>query len=174
MDISVRPGELLNIKEGDFDLSLGVVFIPHPKEKKSKTVPLIEEDAELLRSLPRGLPNLFFFRHLPGLSGITGGQRFGKKYLYKWWKRACRHLGVEGVDLYGGTRHSSARALRSFRGPEEIKRATMHSTNKAFERYFQIELEDVRQIYAETKKAAPKLHHNLEQPKKANILKFKD
>lgn len=172
--ISIRPGELLNIKEGDFDLCLGVVFIPHPKEKKPKTVPLIEEDAELLRSLPRGLPDLFFFRHVPGVSGVKAGQRFGEKYFYKWWKKACDNLGVEGVDLYGGTRHSSARALRSFRSPEEIKRATMHSTNKAFERYFQIELEDVRNIYGETIKAAPKLHHNLEQPSKAKVLKLHD
>ena len=172
--ISIRPGELLNIKEGDFDLNLGVAFIAHPKEKKPKTVPLIEEDVELLRSLPRGLPDLFFFRHVSGVSGAKAGQRFGEKYFYKWWKRACDNLGVEGVDLYGGTRHSSARALRKFRSPEEIKRATMHSTNKAFERYFQIELEDIKTIYAETKEAAPKLHHNLEQPKKPNILKIRD
>jgi hypothetical protein len=50
------------------------------------------------------------------------------------------------VDLYGGTRHSSAIALRKLRTPEEIKRATMNST-KAFERYFRIEAEDLRDIY---------------------------
>jgi len=49
--------------------------------------------------------------------------------------------------MYGGTRHSSAIALRKFRTPEEIKRATMHSTNKAFERYFYIEGESLRDIY---------------------------
>lgn len=81
------------------------------------------------------------------------GQRFGGKYLYKWWKKACNNLGIQGVDLYGGTRHSSARALGEFNSPEEIKRATMHTTNKAFERYFQIELEDVRNVYENTKKA---------------------
>lgn len=41
----------------------------------------------------------------------------------------------------------------------------MHSTNKASERYFQIELKDVRTIYGNTKKSAPKLHHNFEQTK---------
>ena len=170
--ISVRPSELLNIREGDFDLSLGVVFIPHPKEKRSKTVPLIEEDIEILRSLPRGLPDLYFFRHNSGRGGVRPGQRFGKKYLYKWWKKACEKLGVEGVDLYGGTRHSSARALRKYRSPEEIKRATMHKTNKAFERYFQIELEDVRNIYAETKEPAPKVHRNSGQAGKNKLLKL--
>jgi integrase len=172
--ISVRPGELLNIKEGDFDLSLGVVIIPHPKEKKAKTVPLLEEDVEILRSIPRGLPDLYFFRHVSGVSGVKAGQKFGEKYLYKWWKKACDNLEIYDVDLYGGTRHSSAMALREFHSPEEIKRATMHTTNKAFERYFNIPLEDVRNIYQNTKKAAPKLHHDLEQPEKAKILKLKE
>ncbi len=170
--IAIRPGELMNIKEGDFDLNLGVVVIRQSKEKKAKTIPLLPEDLDLLRQLPRGLPDLYFFRHVSGTSGAKAGQRFGDKYLYKWWKRACENLGIEGVDLYGGTRHSSARALREFRSPEEIKRATMHSTNKAFERYFQIELEDVREIYGDARAAAPKLHHGAEQKEKDNILKL--
>ena len=142
---------MLNIKEGDFDYSLGVVLIPHPKEKRPKTVPLLDEDMDLLKSLPRGLPDLYFFRHVKGVSGVRAGERFGEKYLYKWWVRACENLGIKGVDLYGGTRHSSARALREFHSPEEIKRATMHRTNKAFERYFQMDLDDVRNIYRNTK-----------------------
>jgi len=36
------------------------------------------------------------------------------------------------------------------RTPEEIKRGSMHSTNKGFDRYFQIEMEDVRGIYRDT------------------------
>jgi hypothetical protein len=91
-----------------------------------------------------------FFRHLPGVSRCRAGRAFEDKYRYKWWKKACENLGVEGVDLYGGTRHSSAIALKKYRTPEEIKRATMHSTNKAFERYFWIETEDLREIYGDT------------------------
>jgi len=60
------------------------------------------------------------------------------------------NLGIVGVDLYGGTRHSSAGALRAYRTPEEIKRATMHSTDKAFERYFSMESDDLRSIYQDT------------------------
>ncbi len=51
------------------------------------------------------------------------------------------------VDKYGGTGHSSAIALRKLRTLEEIKRVTMHSTNKYFDRYFRIESEDLRDIY---------------------------
>lgn len=165
--ISIRPGELLNIKEGEFDINLGVVVIPNPKEKRAKTVPLLDEDIELLKSMPRGLPNLYFFRHVTGRSGVRAGQQFGNKYLYKWWKKACSNLGIHEVDLYGGTRHSSARALREFNSPEEIKRATMHTTNKAFERYFQIELEDVRGVYGNTSRNIKK--KDFKQPKKGNL-----
>lgn len=87
-----------------------------------------------------------------GVSGCRAGQPFGEKYLYKWWKRACENLGIEGVDLYGGTRHSSATALRTVCSPEQIKIATMHSTNKAFERYFQPGMEDALNIYDLTRR----------------------
>ena len=66
-------------------------------------------------------------------------------------KKACANLNIEDVDLYGGTRHSSAVALRENFSPEQIKQGTMHNTtNKAFERYFRIESEDVRNLYSFT------------------------
>ena len=61
--LSIRPVELINIKEGDFDLSLGVVNVKYNKERKPKTVPLLDEDVALVRAFPRGLPHLYFFRH---------------------------------------------------------------------------------------------------------------
>lgn len=152
--ISIRPVELINIKEGDFDLSLGVVNVKYNKENKLKTVPLLAEDIELVKSFPRALPHVYFFRHNKAVSANVNPSKlsgFGRKHLYRYWKKACKNLGIEGVDLYGGTRHSSARALREHCSPEQIKRATMHSTNKAFERYFQIEMDEVRNVYAETK-----------------------
>lgn len=137
--ISIRPGELLNLKEKDIDIKLGYFIIPHPKEKRPKLVPVIDEDIEILNGMPRGLPELYFFRHVKGISGIEAGQKFGDRYLYKWWKKACENVGVKGVDLYGGTRHSSTTALREAFTPEEIKSSgTLHTTNKAFDRYLQI------------------------------------
>jgi integrase len=148
---NLRPGELLNIKEGDIDLKQGEIIIPHPKEKRPKIVYLLNEDVGLLRTLPRGLPDLYFFRHVKGISGVKAGERFGDKYLYKWWKQACKNLKIEGVDLYGGTRHSTVRELRKYRTPEEIRFGSMHSTNKAFERYFRVEPDDLRNIYMDTR-----------------------
>lgn len=153
--ISIRPGEMLSLKEGNIDRENGYLYFPHPKEKKSKAVPILPEDVELLKSFAASFPAMPFFRHTGGVKGVAENEAFGQKYLYKWWVKACINLGIRGVDLYGGTRHSSARALRTHRTPEEIKRATMHTTNKAFERYFQIEADDVRNIYRDTVVAFP-------------------
>lgn len=60
------------------------------------------------------------------------------------------NIGIKGVDLYGGTRHSSAVALRKDFSPEQIKQGTMHQTNKAFERYFRIGADDIREIYKQS------------------------
>jgi len=148
--ISIRPKELLSLKEGHIDIGNGYFLFPHPKEKRYKAVPLLDEDIETLKTFPPALPNLHFFRHrsAKGQRVFKEGSPFGQGLLRRYWKKACKNLGIEDVDLYGGTRHSSARALRKHFSPEEIKRATMHSTNKAFERYFQIESDDVRMIYA--------------------------
>jgi integrase len=68
----LRPGELLNIKEGDIDLRQAEILISHPKEKRPKKVFLLPEDMELPRSLSRGLPDLYFFRHGKRPQGSEG------------------------------------------------------------------------------------------------------
>ncbi len=93
-------------------------------------------------------PRSCFFRHDERKSGIKLGQIYGEKYFYKWWKKACDRLSIKDVDLYGGTRHSSVVALREHFSPEQIKQGTIHQTNKAFERYFRIGANDVREIYS--------------------------
>ncbi len=145
--ISLRPGELRNLKEGDIDLKKGLLYIPHPKEKRPKFIPLLKDDIDLLREYVPGMPDLYFFRYTKTTSKFKAGDRFGQKLIYKWWKRSCNNLGIKGVDLYGGTRHSSAVDLRKVATPEQIKRATMHATNKAFERYFQVSPDELRDIY---------------------------
>ena len=57
-------------------------------------------------------------------------------------------LGIEGVDLYGGTRHSTVTSLREYFSPEEIKGSrTLHTTNRAFDRYFQFQTHDAIKLY---------------------------
>ncbi len=148
---SIRPSELLRIREGHIDFSSGFIILPDPKEKKPKLVPMIKEDIKLIKSLPRAFPDMYFFRHLKGHGGpgrTQAGDPFHHNYIYRWWKRACRECGIKGVDLYGGTKHSTATGLSAMFSPEQVKRAMMISTNKAFERYFQINPEQIRAVYS--------------------------
>jgi integrase len=156
--VSIRPGEMLNVREREINLSEGFIIIPHPKEKKPKHVPLLSEDIELLKQFPRGLPGLYFFRHPQGLSGARAGERFGSRYLYKYWKRACNNLGIKDIDLYGGTRHSTVTALSEHLTPEQIKAGTLHSTNKAFERYFRAQTTTSKLVH-ETARQMQSLHN---------------
>lgn len=138
-NINVRPGELISIKEKDIDLSTKTIHIRHPKEKtrnKGKFLKLGDDDVKLFKSLPRGLPEMHYFRHQTGKKGVVGNSPFGPKYLKTWWDRACKNLGITGVGLYAGTKHTVAKALSSQLTPEQIRRGgTGHANNKAFERY---------------------------------------
>ncbi len=166
--VAIRPGELLQMNEGDIDTRLGYFIVLHTKEGKEKLVPILPEDIEFINSLPAGLPAIPFFRHTSGKGGVKAGQRFGNRYLYKWWKKACSNLGIEGVDLYGGTRHSTVTALRKQFSPEQIKAGTMHSTNKAFDRYLQIQTDDALSIYEATRSGKP-VANKKRQAKKYNL-----
>jgi integrase len=144
---SIRPNELLNIKEGHIDRENGYIVIPHPKEKRPKIIPLIDDDIELVKSLPAAFPELHFFRHFQGHGGAVPGEQFGPRYLYRWWKRACANLDIQDIDMYAGTRHSSVIHLGQYFTPEQLRAASFHSTNKAFERYFRVKPDAIKAVY---------------------------
>jgi integrase len=162
--IAIRPKELLALLERDVDTENGYLLVRRPKEGGTKWVPMLEEDRALVRGTTRGFSNSAFFRSCAGERGVAPEEPFALRRLYKWWMKACANLGVEGVDLYGGTRHSSASALRSHFSPEQIKGATMHATNVAFERYFQTGPDDLKDLYA-----AARAGHTLATPNAAPL-----
>lgn len=153
--IGLRPAELRAIKEADLDLRNGLIVIPDPKERKPKVVYLLDEDVETLKELPRGMPWMHLFRHAAGNGGAEPGGPFGPDYLQPWWNQACANLGIEGVPLYPGTRHSSAIAMRETTSPEAVKRATGHRTNAAFERYLQVTGSELRELYGKLRSNQP-------------------
>ena len=89
---SVRPAEMINIKEGEIDTGNAYLYFPHPKEKRFKSVPILSEDVEILKSFPKSLPTMPFFRHDGGVQRTIKDQAFGEKYFYKWWVKACANL----------------------------------------------------------------------------------
>ena len=156
--INIRPSELLNVLEQDYHRKEKYIVIrKHKVGRQPKIVRLLDEDIALLDELPRGMPSMPLFRHdVPG-DGVKAGQRFGTAAFYRAWKRACSDLGIRGVDLYGGTRHSSAISLYKDAGlsPEEIKKATGHKTSIAFTRYFRLDIDDVVEIHAHASPGVP-------------------
>jgi hypothetical protein len=121
---------------------------------------MLEEDVSLHKSMPLALPDVLFFRHIKGNGAVKPGGQFGKDYLYKWWKKACSNLGVEGVDLYGGTRHGTATALGEHFTRQEIMTAgSMHKTNKAALRYIQAEKNKSIAVYRKVREMQGKVVH---------------
>lgn len=170
--VSIRPAEMLAIREGHIDLGAGFIVIPHPKERKPKLVPLLDEDVQTLSEMPRGLPDLYFFRHDRTANGAVAGQPFGKRMFYKWWKRACDNLGIDGVDLYAGCKHSTVTSLGKLLSPEQIRCGTMHQTNKAFERYYQRKVQDAMTVYQEAR-VIQRTYNQKKQGEKAKVVKLK-
>jgi integrase len=137
----VRPGELRTIRERDIDLKAGYLVIPDPKERKPKHVKLIKRDIDLIRQIrdmePIGMPDMMFFRHgAKPPKGTKPHTPFGSDYFWKWWRRACENIGLEGVSLYPGTKHTTATGLGALYSPEDVQdHATGHASD-AFRRYF--------------------------------------
>jgi integrase len=149
--ISLRPAELLKVKEKDFDRELGLLTITsHKTSRRPKVLRLLPQDVSLFRELPRGMSDMPLFRYDVPCGNIKAGTGFGQAAFYRAWKRSCKNLGIKDVDLYGGTRHSSAIALYKDAGvsPEEIKKATGHKSSVAFMRYFRLDIDDVVEIHA--------------------------
>ena len=43
---------------------------------------LMDEDIRLLKAMPRGLPDLYFFRHPKGIRGATAGAHYERYKLF--------------------------------------------------------------------------------------------
>lgn len=162
--LKVRTGEILTLRECNINLWTKHFIFPNPKENKWKQIPLIAEDVEILKFMGVSNKNIPFFRHVKGISGVAENEPFGEKYLYKWWIKACANLGVEGVDLYGGSKHSSTTALaktttsgRKYT-PEEIQNYGTGHLSKAFLHYFDTDDEQSRELYLD---ALPKKPDNV-------------
>jgi integrase len=140
----LRPQDLLKLTEGDIELDPGMLYIHYPTKKKNQllTVRLASDHIEIFRELKDkypALPKVKFFRHVEGVSGVAKDAPFGKKYFYKAWIAACENLGIEGLDLYGGTRHTTTTEIAKLEGKAAAKKHSGHRTNKAFDRYCQMD-----------------------------------
>jgi len=168
---ALRPGDLLKIRESDIDLLHDEIIIKDPTKarNKFKQILLLEEHANKFKTLKDqypGFPSLPFFRHIAGISGTAANKPFGEKHFYKWWKKACSNLGIDGVDLYGGTRHSTTTEIARRAGEINAIKATGHETSKAFRRYCQVQDNTALEM--------ARLTLNERRKKPADIVDFKE
>jgi len=70
---------------------------------------------------------------------VSKNAPFGEKYFYKIWVTACKELGIDNLDLYGGTRHTTTTEIAKLQGKGAAKKHSGHRTNKAFDRYCQMD-----------------------------------
>ncbi|MBN2254626.1 MAG: tyrosine-type recombinase/integrase [Deltaproteobacteria bacterium] len=144
----IRPGELVRITEGDIDRDNGIIRITHSKENRVKYVPMIPEDIEIVRTLPLGVPFIPFFRHEISGHGVKEGRPYGRNRLRVIWSEACKKLGIEGVSLYPGTKHSSVTALNKMGySPEDIQANATGHLSAAFKRYLVPDVDKSIEMY---------------------------
>lgn len=137
---ALRPDDLRRVNEGDY--RDGYLTIQHPTKRRNqvKVVRLLSvhyDQWEAFVSRFPAVPSLPFFRHHGDVQGVAVNEPFGPNLLSNWWRRACKNLGITGLDLYGGTRHTTTTAMAQVVGTDKTKKTTMHETNKAFARYCQ-------------------------------------
>ena len=143
----IRPLDLRRLTEEDIDLEYGVMTFWRPsKSKKNKapkvvSIKLLPDHIDEFRVIKKRFPGLgktLFFRHPPGIKGVRADYPFSKSHLYNHWIKVCKEFGIDDVDLYGGTRHSSTTAIGKAMGKKEAKSFSGHNSNAAFDRYCQI------------------------------------
>lgn len=143
----IRPGELRQVRLQDLDLVSGWLTVPRPKEQDDpKRVKLIDKHVDALREVTNG-------NHKQYLLSFKAGRRFGRDYLKNAWEKTCDALGIEGVSLYPGTKHTTATDLAK-RFPNKMVKEAAGITSRAMERYIQIDEVDVVSLY---ESAAPKI-----------------
>lgn len=97
------------ILEKEIELDLARIWVHNTKDGEAKYLYLLLEDVSLLKEFPLVKDAMLpVFRHEAGHGGVSKGARYGEKYFYKYWKHATGNLGIHDVDMYGGTRHSTA------------------------------------------------------------------
>lgn len=152
---AMRPDDLRRVTEDSLDRD-GLLTIHHPTKlrNKFKTIRLHPDHVKEWRTLQAkypALPGAPFFRHTKGISGCTENEPFGDKYFYKWWSRAAAEVGLHGVPLYPGTKHTTATETAKLLGSKKAEEAS-GLTNKAFRRYCQVENSGIFEIVKTVRK----------------------
>lgn len=153
---ALRPDDLRRLTEGSLDGNGWLtIFNPTKRKNKFKYVRLHREHVDLWKACGNnhpGLPDVPYFRHHGRVRGTTrSGIPFGENVFYLAWQKACKALNLPGVPLYPGTKHTTASETAKLMGSDRAKNASGLS-NKAFERYCQVENNDAFEVVTEIRR----------------------
>jgi integrase len=146
----LRPGEVRSLKKKDINLKENIVTIQRAfsgnvlrevtKTKRIRTIPLSPEVSEMLLLRAHTLlPEAFVF--------TWKGKPYVKDALYRIWIKACTAAKVEGVHLYGGTRHSFAsQAVNRGISLWKVGKFLGHAKTQTTERYAHARVMDLTEV----------------------------
>lgn len=154
--LGIRPSEGRAFNIADYDFRAGVLDVRwamqgqfHDARRagtKEATRRLVEGDPELRAWIERHIPRRRrledrpLFEH-PAASKRKGATtRWSMSSLEYEWRKACAAIGVAGVRLHEGLKHSSASAaVRAGASLYEVQRALGHKDSRSTELYAQLE-----------------------------------
>ena len=137
----MRQGEILSLTWGQIDLKEGMISLraADTKTREGRVVPLAPELVEMLRAMPRGLPQAPVFTY----------QGRGVSEIRRAFRRAVKKSGIEDFTFHD-LRHTAINNWRQaghdyFR----IMAVSGHKTMSVFKRYNTVTLEEVALLVKE-------------------------
>jgi integrase len=148
----VRPAEAVAVKWSDIDLANGILtvqrtmshrkIVERTKTKKVRPRLLHPEVLDILRSIPRGLPNVYLFIN------PNSGKPYLTDTLQRLWKAACKVAKVD-IELYQATRHSVASmAASSGVSIAIIKEVLGHTDIRTTQKYSHVDVLSQSEVFA--------------------------
>jgi integrase len=156
----LRPAEAVAVKWEDIDLGNGILTVKRTmsnrkiveRTKTRKVRPrLIHPDVlDILKSIPRGLPNVYLFIN------PNSGKPYLTDTLQRLWKEACKAVSVD-IELYQATRHSVASmAASSGVSIAIIKEVLGHTDIRTTQKYAHVNVLSQSQVFAAQSKLIEK------------------
>jgi integrase len=101
-------------------------------------LPLHPKVKELLQELPRGTSGFVF---------TYKGRRYSESMPRKLWNAACKKVGIKGLNLYEGTRHTiGSDAVRRGLSIYDVKDALRHKDIRTTQKYAHLKLEAKKRV----------------------------
>ncbi|MBM4389278.1 MAG: site-specific integrase [Deltaproteobacteria bacterium] len=137
LDQGMRMGEILSLQWGDIDLRKGLIMIRDSKSGEGRTLPMSGRVKELLKEMPRGLPDVIVFATNAGTQRRVDdtGRRFHD---------VVKKIGLHDFRFHDLRHVFATRLVERGIGIITLKELLGHKTLAMVTRYGHVTLEDKR------------------------------